>query len=139
MPEAPQIFRVTVQVTDITAAARFYSSLLGIEGRSIQGGRYYFDCGSVILALVDLGDGSARPNPDDIYFSVTDLEAAHARASRLGCLAQGLVHGVAAGDIVVRPWGERSFYVVDPYGNELCFVEASTVFTGQRAAAELRR
>jgi len=134
MPESPQIFRVTVQVTDIMAAARFYSSLLGIEGRSIRGARYYFDCGPVILALVDLGDGSARPNPDDLYFSVTDLEAAHARASRLGCLAQGLVHGAAAGSIVVRPWGERSFYAVDPYGNELCFVETKTVFTGVRVS-----
>jgi predicted enzyme related to lactoylglutathione lyase len=122
-----------VQVTDITAAARFYSSLLGIEGRSIRGGRCYFDCGSVILALLDPGDGSARSNPDDLYFSVVDLDATHGRASQLACLAQGEVHGAPAGDIVVRPWGERSFYAVDPYGNELCFVEASTVFTGRGA------
>jgi predicted enzyme related to lactoylglutathione lyase len=135
MPDSPEIFRVAVQVTDIEAAARFYSSLLGIEGRSIRGARYYFDCGPVILALVGPGDGAARPNPDDIYFSVKDLGAVHARASQLRCLAQGLVHGEPAGSIVVRPWGERSFYAVDPSGNELCFVEAGTVFTGRRAGA----
>ena len=135
MPESPQIFRVALQVTDIEAAARFYSSLLGIEGRSIRGARYYFDCGPVILALVGPGEGLARPNPDDLYFSVKDLEAIYARASHLGCLAQGLVHGAPAGSIVVRPWGERSFYAMDLDGNELCFVEASTVFTGRRAGA----
>lgn len=139
MPESPEIFRVVVQVTDVEAAARFYSSLLGIEGRSIRGARYYFDCGPVILGLLDPGDGSARPNPDVIYFSVKDLDAVHARATELGCLAEGLVHDERAGAIVVRPWGERSFYAVDPCGNELCFVEASTVFTGRRAGAEVRR
>ena len=111
-------------------AARFYSSLLGIEGRSIQGARYYFDCGPVILALVGPEESPARPNPDDIYFSVTDLDAVHARATQLQCLAKGEVHGAPAGNIVVRPWGERSFYAVDPDGNELCFVESGTVFTG---------
>jgi hypothetical protein len=63
---------------------------------------------------------------------VTDIDAIHARASKLACLAKGVVHGEPAGSIVVRPWGERSFYVVDPYGNELCFVDASTIFTGSR-------
>ena len=128
MPESPEIFRVALQVTDIEAAARFYSSLLGIDGRSIRGARYYFDCGPVILALVGPGEGAARPNPDDIYFSVRDLEAVHARATQLECLAQGEVHGAPAGSIVVRPWGERSFYCEDPWKNPLCFVEAGTIY-----------
>ena len=34
------------------------------------------------------------------------------------------------GGIVVRPWGERSFYVEDPWKNPLCFVEEGTVYTG---------
>jgi hypothetical protein len=61
MPESPQIFPFTVQVTDVMAAARFYSSLFGIEGRSIRGARHYFDCGPAILALMDPGNTSARP------------------------------------------------------------------------------
>jgi hypothetical protein len=28
------------------------------------------------------------------------------------------------------PWGERSFYVEDPWKNPLCFVEEGTVYTG---------
>ncbi len=50
----------------------------------VGGGRCYFDCGPVILAL--LANGGA-PIADYIYFSVPDLEAVHARAGELGCLA----------------------------------------------------
>ena len=28
-----------------------------------------------------------------------------------------------------RPWGERSFYVVDPWGNDLCFCQDGTLYT----------
>jgi uncharacterized glyoxalase superfamily protein PhnB len=34
------------------------------------------------------------------------------------------------GQIADRPWGERSFYVADPFGNPVCFVSRETVFTG---------
>ena len=33
-------------------------------------------------------------------------------------------------NIVTQPWGERSFYAEDPFGNKLCFVDRSTLFTG---------
>ena len=142
MPESPEIFRVALQVTDIEAAARFYSSLLGIDGRSIRGARYYFDCGPVILALVGPGEGAARPNPDDIYFSVRDLEAVHARATQLECLAQGEVHGAPAGSIVVSlgasaastPWIRMATSCAS-----LNWAPNSLVGACDRAAAELRR
>jgi len=41
----------------------------------------------------------------------------------------GDVHGSPAGAIAVRPWGERSFYAVDPFGKRLCFVDERTKFT----------
>jgi hypothetical protein len=34
------------------------------------------------------------------------------------------------GEIAERPWGERSFYASDPFGNPLCFVSRESVFTG---------
>jgi hypothetical protein len=40
-------------------------------------------------------------------------------------------HDQGAGDIVTRPWGERSFYAADPFGNRLCFVDEQTIFTGR--------
>lgn len=32
--------------------------------------------------------------------------------------------------IETQPWGERCFYAADPFGNKLCFVDRTTVFTG---------
>lgn len=128
------LFRVILQVSDLDQAAEFYAKLLDDPGRRIPyASRHYFDCGPVILALVDpaVDKLEAKPLPDFIYFSVNNLEELHLRASALNCLAEANVHGAASGDIVVRPWGERSFYVNDPWGNGLCFVDEETLFTGR--------
>jgi hypothetical protein len=53
----------------------------------------------------------------------------HARADQLGVLAPYQVHGEPASAVITRPWGERSFYVVDPWGNDLCFCENGTLYT----------
>ncbi len=128
----PQLFRVLLEVADLDRASGFYTSLLGIEGRGVQGGRYYFDCGPVIVGLVDVShDGRApRRIPEALYFAVDDLDGMHQRAQALGCLVPDEVHGASAGAIAVRPWGERSFYARDPDGNALCFVDDRTLFTG---------
>ena len=47
----------------------------------------------------------------------------------LGILAPYQVHGQPAAEVITRPWGERSFYVVDPWGNDLCFCEDGTLYT----------
>ena len=128
-----KLFRVILQVANLDQAAEFYSKLLDDKGRRIpRATRHYFDCGSVILALVDPSAGGepAKPTPDYIYFAVRDLEKVYERARKLGCLSTDDVHGASAGEIVVRPWGERSFYVEDPWGNGLCFVDDKTLFTG---------
>jgi catechol-2,3-dioxygenase len=134
MPQAPSLFRIILQVSDLDRAAGFYSQLLGEEGRRIpRASRHYIDCGPVILALVDVtaGGEKAKPLPDYIYFAVKNLESVHERAKALNCLSDEDVHGSSAGDMVVRPWGERSFYVADPWGNGLCFVDDTTLFTGK--------
>lgn len=132
----PRIYRVILQVGDIERAAAFYTELLGIEGVRVSGGRHYFDCGGVILALFSpRGDGDdfdARPLPDYIYFAVDDLDAVFRRAEKLGGLsAETGDGGLPMGGIAARPWGERSFYMTDPFGNRLCFVDRTTLFTGQ--------
>lgn len=131
---ADRLFRIILQVDDLTKAAEFYGKLLDDPGRDIpRASRHYIDCGPVILALVNVAAGGqpAKPLPDYIYFAVGDLEKVHARAHELGCLSSADVHGDSAGEIVVRPWGERSFYVADPWGNGLCFVDENTLFTGR--------
>jgi hypothetical protein len=66
----------------------------------------------------------------DFYFMVRGLEAVYGRAKAMRCLSPEEVHDAPGGGIAVRPWGERSFYVDDPWKNPLCFVEEGTVYTG---------
>ena len=134
MASAPSLFRIILQVPDLDQAEQFYGRLLGDSGRRIpRASRHYIDCGPVILALVDpsIDDQHAQPLPDYIYFSVGNLEEIHQRARELDCLSKEDVHGDPAGEIAVRPWRERSFYVTDPWGNGLCFVDEKTLFTGK--------
>jgi catechol 2,3-dioxygenase-like lactoylglutathione lyase family enzyme len=125
-----RIFRVTVEVSELERAAGFYAKLLGIAGERHPGARHYFNCGGVILAVLDVSMGgmTPTPGPKSLYFAVDDAAAVHARAKSLEALAPYKVHGQPAGDVIERPWGERSFYVVDPWGNDLCFVESGTLY-----------
>ena len=75
------------------------------------------------------GGMTPTPGPKSLYFAVTDVEAVHKRAQALNALAPYKVHGEPAGAVTKRPWGERSFYVVDPWGNDLFFVEEGTLYT----------
>ena len=130
-----RLYRVIVPVDDLEAAAGFYSTLLGQEGMRISPGRHYFACGDVTVAVYSpRADGDPRdprPNFDHVYFAVDDLEEVYRRAERLGGLSEDIGDGrLPMGRIAVRPWGERSFYLKDPFGNPLCFVDSRTVFTG---------
>lgn len=132
---APRLYRVIVPVQDIEQAATFYAELLGIAGTRISPGRHYFTCGEVIVAVYDpQADGDparGRPNFEHLYFAVADLDAIFRRARRLGGLSPAIGDGnLAMGEIAIRPWGERSFYMQDPFGNPLCFVDQATVFSG---------
>ncbi|HEV7660589.1 MAG TPA: VOC family protein [Allosphingosinicella sp.] len=126
--DTPRLFRLNLEVGDVERAAGFYAALLGIEGRVQMGKRVYFRAGAVTLQVVE----AAAPHPaaKALYFAVADLDAAHGRAASLGCLSADEVHGTPAGAPVVRPWGERSFYADDPWGNPLCFVEEGTLYEG---------
>jgi predicted enzyme related to lactoylglutathione lyase len=129
---APRLFRLILEVTKLDAAVQFYSVLLGAPGRRVSQERHYFECGPVILAIMSQEGGRrARPAPQPVYLATPDLDALHARARALNCLSVEMVHDASAGEIVTRPWGERSFYAVDPDGNGLCIVDERTVFTGR--------
>lgn len=126
-----KIFRITLEVSSIDEASAFYAKLLGADGKRHPGSRHYFQCGSVILSLLDPTAGGLPPTPcpKSLYFAVRDLEPIYTRARDLKALAPYKVHGEPAGTVTKRPWGERSFYVVDPWGNDLCFVEEDTLYT----------
>jgi predicted enzyme related to lactoylglutathione lyase len=133
-----RLFRVILPVTDIEASATFYSALLDDAGMRVSPGRHYFECGGVVLALYEpRADGdqrTPRPNWDHVYLAVSDLSAVFERAKKIGGLSSVVGDGgLKMGEIARRPWGEVSFYMSDPSGNPLCFVDTSTVFTGGRA------
>jgi catechol 2,3-dioxygenase-like lactoylglutathione lyase family enzyme len=129
--DVPSLFRINVEVSNLDQAADFYGKLFGLEGRKQAGSRCYFSCGPVTLQVVDVSSvGKPHSAAKALYFTVKDLDGVFARAKALGCLSREDVHGVSSSTISVRPWGERSFYVEDPWQNPLCFVEAGTVYPG---------
>lgn len=132
----PRLFRVILPVDDIERASRFYGELLKTPGRRVSAGRHYFDCEGTILACYDPeADGDfrkTRPLSEPIYIAVEDLESAFLRAESLGAaFSKEAPAGVGTlGRIEQRPWGERSFYATDPFGNPFCFVAKDSVFSG---------
>ena len=127
--QTPSLFRINIEVGDLAAAHRFYGELLGQEGRIQMGRRVYFEAGGVTLQIVQ-PDTPPHTAAKALYFLTADLDAVHQRAGALRCLSDEMVHGEPGGQPVVRPWGERSFYADDPWGNPLCFVQAGTVYEG---------
>jgi hypothetical protein len=112
-------------------ATELYAALFGLAGQRYPGARHYFDCGGVIVAVLDVSRGGMAPTlgPKSLYFAVDAVDGVHARAEQLGVLAPYQVHGEPASAVITRPWGERSLYVVDPWGNDLCFCENGTLYT----------
>ena len=124
----PRVFRIAIPVSQIDRSSAFYQALLQTDVDDTVPSRLYFHCGEVIVALIDWtveGRSELRPTPDNLYFSTSDLDGVYARAERLGARITS--------PIETRPWGERSFYCLDPDANKLCFVDASTVFVGRGA------
>lgn len=128
MSGLPQLFRLNLEVGDLETARQFYGTLLGAVPRGQAGNRFYIDAGPVALQVV--GVSSPHTAAKALYFNTADLEAVHARASVLGGLSHERVHGLEGGENSVKPWGERSFYANDPWGNPLCFVETGTEYAG---------
>jgi catechol 2,3-dioxygenase-like lactoylglutathione lyase family enzyme len=130
-----RLYRVIMPVADLEPAQQFYAALFAQPGARVSPGRHYFTCGDVTLAVYSAAaDGDAltpRPNVEHVYFAVDDLDAVYRRAEQLGGLSTETGdRGLPMGRVATRPWGERSFYMRDPFGNPLCFVDASTLFTG---------
>ena len=126
--QGPRLFRLNIEVGELERAASFYTDLLGQEGRLQMGARCYFRAGDVTLQVVEV----ERPQlaAKALYFAVGDLDEVHKRAAALDCLSGEMVHGTPGGEPIVRPWGERSFYAEDPWGNPLCFVDEGTISAG---------
>ncbi len=127
--DTPVFFRLTLEVGNLDQAEEFYNKLFDTKGLRSPGARIYIQAGPAALQVVDVSSSSApHPAAKSLYFTVRNLQAIHDRAKMLGGLSEELVHGGPGGEIAKRPWGERSFYAEDPWGNPLCFVEAGTTY-----------
>lgn len=124
-----RLYRVILPVSDIDAAANFYSHILGDPGERVSPGRHYFNCDGVILACYspsadgdDVGQGWMFHESQYLYFSVPDLEAVRNRIAEAG--------GELLTEVESMPWGETLFYASDPFGSRICFARSDTLFTG---------
>ena len=123
-----RIFRVAIPVRQIDESCAFYESLLGMLVDDTVPSRLYFHCDDVILALIDWSmeeRGQFHPTPENVYLATGELDAVFDRAVAAGARVTSPVE--------LRPWGERSLYCVDPDGNQLCFVDDTTLFLGHGA------
>ena len=121
-------FRIAIPASQIDRSRIFYEQLLGMQADTTVPSRLYFHCGEMIVALIDWtveGSGDFHPIPDNLYFATSELEAVSERAAA--------AEAEVVSPIQTRPWGERSFYCLDPDGNRLCFVDDTTLFLGHGA------
>jgi catechol-2,3-dioxygenase len=63
MADVPQLFRLNIEVGDLTQAQAFYEALLGLQGRAQPGSRFYMNAGAVALQVVDVTASAARRIP----------------------------------------------------------------------------
>jgi catechol 2,3-dioxygenase-like lactoylglutathione lyase family enzyme len=126
------LYRVVLPVSDIELATAFYRALLGMPGARVSTGQHNFDCEGTILTVHDpRADGmrpDGGPNQQLVYFAVDDLEHLHGHAFYVP-------GGVVDPAIATLQSGERCFHLRDPFGNQLCFVDRTTVFTPAPSAA----
>ena len=133
---------IVLPTVSLGRTGAFYEEILGLEADTFVPGRHFFFTESCVLTLVNPIEHARaheqerrefRPNPDHVYFGVSDLDVTFERAQKLQMepLANDASHDMGSG-IQVRPWGERSFYGCDPSGNPICFVDEATLFTGSQ-------
>jgi catechol 2,3-dioxygenase-like lactoylglutathione lyase family enzyme len=123
-----RVFRIAVPATRIDDSRLFYERLLGLDADDTVPSRVYFHCGDVIVAVIDWGvegRGTLHPTAENLYLATGDLDAVYERALAIDARV--------VSPIETRPWGERSFYCLDPDDNRLCFVDETTLFLGRGA------
>ncbi len=122
-----RLIRVTIAVSDLEEAMRFYEKALQTRGRLLSRGRCAFECGSSeiicydpLLEGDDLGQGWLMHPRQYIYFSVANLDTAYIRYKNIGC-------NTIDAAISTAEDGRRYFCASDPFGTPLCIVEEDNI------------
>lgn len=124
------LYRIIFPVNDIEKAVMFYSNIFDQEGTRVYANRHYFNLGGTILVCYDpyyeQEDKTQKwvfEKNQYIYIAVTNLEKVYEKVINSDCK-------YLDEKIEQMPWGERLFYANDPFGNPICFVDETTIFTG---------
>lgn len=98
---------------------------------SVSQGRHYFNLEGTILACYDpIADGDEVTakwvfhENQYIYIATPNLDKIFEKAKNSDCVSIDQ-------KICNMPGSERLYYANDPCGNPMCFVEKSTVLTGE--------
>ena len=131
-----KLYRVTIPVSNIEEATRFYRGLLGKDGVRVSPGWHYIDFDGLVLALHDASaedDTPAEaPHTAPLYIAVDELlTQIRGRAMALGAKQ-------IDAEIRLLPNREEGFLLSDPFGNRLCMVKAASVQHGRPAVASAR-
>lgn len=122
-----QLFRMVLPTHPIQKALEFYEPIFEVQAKKVSEGRFYFNLGNVILVCYDsIADGDGNlipPNPEHIYISTSHIQESYEKVKAQNPL-------IISPKIQKMPWGENSFYFIDPFGNKMCFVEQGTEYRG---------
>ena len=100
---------LTLHVKDVERACDFYARIPGVELERHRPGEFaLFRIGDAWLGLL-----RARDPGFHIEFAVPDLDEAYTALHKRGIEPRGQARQ--------RSWGERTFMVVDPDGNQIEF------------------
>ena len=124
---------VNIDVDDLERGTRFYCDGLGLRvGRRFEGWVELVGADAPIYLLPKAAGSEAFPKgtkrsytrhwtPVHLDFVVGEIGAAIKRALDAGATLER--------DVTTHPYGKLAL-MADPFGNPLCFVDATTVFTG---------
>lgn len=125
------LYRIIIPVPDIEKAEQFYAFLLDQPGERVSPGRHYFNLEGTILACYDpqadgddIGQGWRFHENQYVYIAVTDIDSIFRKVRNYPSAS------LLSETVELMPWGERLFYLQDPFGTPLCFVDESTMFKG---------
>jgi catechol 2,3-dioxygenase-like lactoylglutathione lyase family enzyme len=117
----PRLSLITLGVSDIARARRFYEALGFTAGRASQESVTFFPAGGVVLALFGRGALAEDAGVADSVPGFSGVAVAHNARSEAD-VDQALAEAVAAGAKFVKPagktfWGGYSGYFADPDGH----------------------
>ena len=99
---------LTLHVRDVERSREFYERLPGLSLQHHRPGQFaLFQIGDTLLGLLQLGSGF------HLELVTDDLDALHAELLSRGIEPKGPPRD--------RSWGERTFIVADPDGNQIEF------------------